>query len=149
MRQRRAIPAAMALLLAAGPLGAQTTEPEPALPRVIYGATPPQVLYGPSSAPPAAPEEPRIAPPMPQQAPQGSVTYESGPAYLPPPAYWAGPPGHWRPPPRRVGPPIENPPRYLPPDTSRFERPLPQGRYVGRPPSAPPETLRYGRPPGY
>lgn len=144
MRERRAILAAMGLLLAAGPLAAQTTEPEPALPRVIYGATPPQILYGPSSTPPEAPEAPRVPPPVPQQVPQGSVTYESGPAYIP---YWIGPPFRSRPPPRHVGPPIVNPPLYLPPDTSRFERPLPQGRYVGRPPSAPPpETLRFGRP---
>jgi hypothetical protein len=147
MRERRAILAATGLLFLAGPLAAQTSEP--GLPRVIYGATPPQVLYGPSSAPPAAPEAPRIPPPAPQQAPQGSLTYESGPAYVPPPAYWVGPPAHWRPPPRHVGPPIVNPQPYLPPDTSRFERPLPQGRYVGRPPSAPPEPYRYGRPPGY
>lgn len=139
---------ALAWMLAAGQAAAQATDE--GLPRVVYGATLPQVIYGPSSAPPPAPAErppPPAAEPEPQ-SPEGSLTYESGPAYLPPPVWWV-PPGHGRPPVRPVRPPIGNPPRYIPPDAGRYERPLPQGRYVGRPPSAPILPPRYGRPPGY
>jgi len=151
----------------AAPAAAQA--PEPGLPRVLYGTPAPQVLYGNPSAP-EPPPAPRRAPPpaaAPPQAPQTSLTYQSGPAYVPPQAYWGVPPGSWgRPPgwdgrPRPVRPPPTNPPRYVSPERGRFEQPLPQGRYVGRPPSAPPERPLpgrgwgaaperpvYGRPPG-
>jgi hypothetical protein len=144
-----------ALLALAVPAAAQ--DPGPGLPRVIYGAPSPQVLYGAPSTPDPPPAPRRPAPPaaIPPQAPQGSLTYESGPAYLPPPAYWGVPPGGWgaqpgwdgRPRPARPAPP--NPPRTISPEGGRFERPLPQGRYVGRPPGAPPEPPIRDRPRGF
>lgn len=119
--------AALALLPPAS--HAQTSEP--ALPRVIYGATDPQVIYGPASAPPtaAAPSPTRPAPPpraaTPPPPPQGAgTTLQFGWVPIGPPVW--SPPG--------LRPPPPGPPR----DTT-FERPLPMGTYLGRPPSAPPE----------
>jgi hypothetical protein len=140
----------------AAPVAAQA--PEPGLPRVLYGTPPPQVLYGTPVTPDPAPEPRRATPPpapVPPQQPQSSLTFQSGPAYVPPYAYWGRPPGYWgRPPgwegrPRHVRPPPPNPPRYISPEGGRFEPPLPQGRYVGRPPSAPPEPQVFGRPRGF
>jgi hypothetical protein len=149
--------ACLTVLLAALALPSAAQAPEPGLPRVLYGTPQPQVFYGNPSAPaPAA--EPRRAPlpaPAPPAAPQGSLTYQSGPAYIPPHAYWGMPPrGYglqpgWDGRPRGWRPPPENPPRYVSPERGRFERPLPEGRYVGRPPSAAPERPIYGRPPGF
>jgi hypothetical protein len=150
----------LTVFLAALALPAVAQAPEPGLPRVLYGTPQPQVFYGnpPATAPSA---EPRRAPPPapraaapPPTAPQGSLTYQSGPAYIPPQAWWGvqqrgwgGQPG-WERPPRAWREPPVNPPRYVSPDRGRFERPLPEGRYVGRPPSAPPGPV-YGRPPGF
>lgn len=146
MTRRRRLPpllVAVALLATAG-AGAQA--PEPSLPRVIYGAPAPNVIYG---APSAAPEQPRRPPPPPEPAPvppRGSLSYESGPAYLPPGAWLPG----WGPPPGWGSHPLRPPPRtptpYVSPQGGAFEPPLPQGRYVGRPPSAPAQQPRYGRP---
>ena len=161
---RRCASLAALLLGLAAPAVAQA--PDPGLPRVLYGTPQPQVLYGnpsmpdPDSAPRRAPPPP--APAAPQQ-PQSSLSFQSGPAYLPPQAYWGSPPGYWGAPPppawggqpgwdgrqRPVRPPPPNPPRYVSPEGGRFEPPLPQGRYVGRPPSAPPEPPVYGRPRGF
>ncbi len=124
------------------------------LPSVQYGTPLPQVLYGTPSPAPAVPE-PRRAPPPPAslpptQAPRGSLSYQSGPAYIPPYAYWGAPP-HWDRPPhvwRRPGP-VQDTAPYVSPDAGRFERPLPGGSYVGRPPSAPPPPPTYGRPRGW
>jgi len=132
------------MLAAAGRAAAQS--PEPQLPRIVYGAPTPNVIYG---APSAAPERQRRAPEAPAPAaPSGSLTYESGPAYIPPGAWvpgWGPPPG-WTPlPQRRLRPPPTMPSPYVSPQGGAFEPPLPQGRYVGRPPSAPPETPHYGR----
>jgi hypothetical protein len=153
--RRRAWFVALLASLAA-PAAAQA--PEPGLPRVLYGTPAPQVLYGDPSAPDPAPT-PQRAPP--QQQPQSSLTFQSGPAYIPPQAPWGVAPG-WDRPPRRVRPAPVNPPRYVSPERGRFEQPLPQGRYVGRPPSAPlerpfqggprggaPDRPVYGRPPGW
>lgn len=140
-------------MLAGFAMPAAAQAPEPGLPRVIYGnpAPGPQVLYGPASpAPRQRPPEPAPAAPAPMPAPQGSLTYQSGPAYLPP-AYWL-PPGAWGPPVRWPHRPVEPPPTpapYVSPRGGAFEPPLPQGRYVGRPPSAPMTQPHYGRPPGY
>lgn len=149
----------------AAPVASQT--PEPGLPRVLYGTPSPQVLYGnpATPAPAPAPEPRRAAPPavpVAPQLPQSSLTFQSGPAYVPPQAYWGAPPGYWGGPPgywggqpgwdgrpRAVRPPPPNPPRYVSPQGGMFEPPLPQGRYVGRPPSAPPEPPVYGRPRGF
>ena len=135
-------------LLAAAPAAAQA--PEAGLPRVLYGNQNPEVIYGaPSVAPPQARPLPPPAPRAPP-APQGSLSFESGPAYLPP-GYWGhqrpgwGLPPHWE---RPVRPPPAPSP-YVSPRGGAFEPPLPQGRYVGRPPSAPPAPPHYGRPPGY
>jgi hypothetical protein len=140
--------ACLTALLAALAVPAAAQAPEPGLPRVFYGTPSPQVLYGAPSAPEPAP---RPAPPpmaaAPPQTPQSSLTYQSGPAYLPPPAWWGGQPG-WDRPPRWVRPAPVNPPRYVSPERGRFEQPLPQGRYVGRPPSAPPERPFQGGPRG-
>ena len=149
--------ACITALLAAAPMPAAAQTPEPGLPRVLYGTPSPQVFYGTPSAPEPAPP-PRAAPqPAPSPPPQSSLSFESGPAYLPPAAWWGGQPG-WDRPPRPVRPPPPNPPRYVSPQGGMFEPPLPQGRYVGRPPSAPPEWRRdwsptpappmQGRPPG-
>lgn len=132
MAHRHRPAAALVALLALGsPAAAQS--PEPALPRVIYGQTEPQVLYGPSSTPPEAPP-PRV--PVPQAAPPPSpqpsgTSLEYG--WVP-----AGPPV-WFPPPawNRPLPPVGRI-RPTPNIDNRFERPLPAGRYVGTPPGAPP-----------
>lgn len=124
------------------------------LPSVQYGTPLPQVLYGAPSPAPTPAEPRRAAPPPPAslpppQAPRGSLTYQSGPAYIPPYGYWGARP-HWdRPQPvwRRPGPAQDTAP-YVSPDAGRFERPLPGGSYVGRPPSAPPPPT-YGRPRGW
>jgi len=156
---RRACIVALLAGLAA-PAAAQA--PEPVLPRVLYGTPAPQVLYGAPSATEPAPEPRRALPPpeAPRQPPQGSLTYQSGPAYVPPQAWWGVPP-QWDRPSRPIRPAPVNPPRYVSPERGRFEPPLPQGRYVGRPPGAPlerpfqarpwgapPERPVYGRPPG-
>lgn len=135
--------AGVLLAFLAAPLAAQT--PGPDLPRVVYGATPPQVIYGPSSAPPPepAPVRPALPAEAPRQAPRGSLTYESGPAYYPPPALWLPPPRAWhphRPPP--PGPPNVSP-RPTPPQ-GFFERPLSLGRDFGPPPRAPATAPGYG-----
>ncbi|WP_198374133.1 hypothetical protein [Neoroseomonas rubea] len=138
-----------ALILA---LPCAATAQDQRLPSVQYGAPLPQVLYG---APSPEPEQrrapaPQAARPLPPPAaPQGSLTYQSGPTYIPPQAYWGAPP-HWdRAPPawRRPGPPQDTAP-YVSPRNGYFERPLPEGSYVGRPPSAPPPPT-YGRPRGW
>jgi hypothetical protein len=151
MQDRNRTLGVLALALACITLPTAAQSPEPALPRVIYGNPGPQVLYGPSSPAPAErPVRPPPAAAPPPAAPQGSLTYESGPAYLPP-AYW-GPPGAWGPPgyrPRRPVAPPPMPAPYVSPRGGAFEPPLPQGRYVGRPPSAPMTQPHYGRPPGY
>ncbi|MBR0678866.1 hypothetical protein GXW74_00050 [Roseomonas eburnea] len=140
---RRASPLLPMLLLAAG-AGAQEPNAPLPLPRVIYGAPEPNVIYGPSSAeperaPPAAPPVARPATP-PAPAPQGSLTYGWGPAYVPPLGYWAPPP-HWDRPPRPIRP---RPEVSVPPARGGYyEPPQPPGSYVGRPPSAPPEP-RWG-----
>jgi hypothetical protein len=150
--------ACLTVLLAA--LALPAAAQDPGLPRVLYGTPQPQVFYGNPSAVPAAPEPRRASPRPPPAAPppalpQGSLSYQSGPAFIPPQAYWGWPergwgwqPG-WDGRPRAHRPPPENPPRYISPERGRFERPLPEGRYVGRPPSAPPERPVYGRPPGF
>jgi hypothetical protein len=137
-------------ILAGAPATAQT--PDPGLPRVLYGTPTPDVIYG---APSLAPQQPRQAPPpqpapRPAPAPQNSLSFESGPAYIPP-GYWLPPPHHWARPPHWDRPvrPLPEPSPYVSPRGGAFEPPLPQGRYVGRPPSAPPAQPRYGRPPGY
>lgn len=154
--RRRACIVALIFAIAA-PAAAQA--PEPGLARVLYGTPAPQVLYGsPSQAEPAP--GPRGAPPPAAPPPQSSLTYQSGPAYIPPQAEWGGQPG-WGRPPRPLRPAPTNPPRYVSPERGRFEQPLPQGRYVGRPPGAAleravqprpwrttPERPVYGRPPG-
>jgi translation initiation factor IF-2 len=164
--RRRACLTALLVGLAA-PAAAQA--PDAGMPRVVYGTPSPQVLYGNPSTPAPMPEPRRTAPPpapvAPQQ-PQSSLTFQSGPAYVPPQAYWGAPPywggqPGWDDRPRPVRPAPPNPPRYVSPERGRFEQPLPQGRYVGRPPSAPlerpfqprpwdasPERPVYGRPPG-
>ena len=123
-----AVLAVAVLMLLAPRLHAQTAEP--ALPRVIYGMTDPQVIYGPASTPPAVPA-PRPARPLPP--PQAAAP--------PPPGAGTAFVYEWVP----VGPPVWGPPGLRPPPPpppprdTRFERPLPMGTYVGRPPSAPPE----------
>ncbi|WP_137124489.1 hypothetical protein [Roseomonas sp. HF4] len=138
-----------AVLLAAALLagaGARAQAPELSPPRVIYGTPSPSVVYGQPSTPPEATRrqaQPQQAPPPP---PQGSLTFESGPAYLPP-AYWLPRQDgrHWRQRwPDRPPPPTPTP--YVSPRGGMFEPPLPQGRYVGQPPGAPPQP-RYGRQP--
>jgi hypothetical protein len=163
LRRRACLPAlqaALALSVAVQAVPAAAQAPEPGLPRVFYGTPAPQVLYGNPSQPEPAPE-PRRAPAVtPPQPPQSSLSFESGPAYIPPQAYWGVAPG-WDRPPRPARPPPPNPPRYVSPERGRYEAPLPQGRYVGRPPSAPlerpfqarpwgvaPDRPIYGRPPG-
>lgn len=143
MAHRHRPAAALIALLALGsPVAAQS--PEPALPRVIYGQTEPQVLYGPSSPAPAPPP-PRLAipqaataPPPPQ--PSGtSLSYGWVPAG---PPVWYGPPG-WNQPPGWQGPPQPGwGTRAPPPIDNRYERPLPPGRYVGTPPGAPADPRR-------
>ncbi|WP_230165497.1 hypothetical protein [Roseomonas sp. CECT 9278] len=156
MDRRRACMIALLGSLAP-PAAAQA--PEPGLPRVLYGTPAPQVLYGNPSVVEPLPE-PRRAPPPAAPAPQSSLTFQSGPAYIPPQAYWGDQPG-WDRPRRPPRPAPANPPRYVSPERGRFEQPLPQGRYVGRPPGAAlerpfqprpwggaPERPVYGRPPG-
>ena len=133
-----------AALIALPALGSTVVaqSPEPALPRVIYGQTEPQVFYGPSSAPPEAPP-PRVAapqaaaPPPPPQSSGTSLEY----GWVP-----AGPPV-WFPPPawNRPLPPVGRI-RPTPNIDNRFERPLPAGRYLGAPSgvSSPPFEPRRG-----
>jgi hypothetical protein len=137
------------LALLALPAAAQ----EAGLPRVLYGTPAPQVFYGtpidPAPAPRPAPP-PVAAAPLPPP-PQTSLTYQYGPAYLPPPSYWNRPPAwgsdpSWHSPPRRIRPTPPASPRFVSPESGYFERPLPQGTYVGRPPSAPRENPFQPRP---
>ena len=147
MRRPCALPALSILAaLAAAPAAAQGTPGSPALPRVIYGTPEPSVVYGPGSRPPEPerPRPPEPAPARPPAPPQGSLTYESGPAYLPPLGYWAVPP--WERPHRPIRPPVES---SVPAARGGYyEAPQPPGRYVGRPPATALEPRRgYERPP--
>ena len=97
MAHRHSPAAALFALLAFGsPASAQS--PEPALPRVIYGQTEPQVLYGPSSPPPEAPLPrviaPQTAPASPPEPSGTSMSYGWVPAG---PPVWYGPPVNHRP----------------------------------------------------
>lgn len=148
MRPRIVASGLLVAALLAG-TAARAQAPEPGLPRVIYGAPSPSVVYGQPSTPPEGPR--RLPQQPPQQAPpppQGSLTFESGPAYLPPAYYWLPPQddGRWRQG-WRDRPPPPTPTPYVSPRGGMFEPPLPQGRYVGQPPSAPPPQPRYGRQP--
>ena len=136
MAHRHSPAAALFALLAFGsPASAQS--PEPALPRVIYGQTEPQVLYGPSSPPPEAPLPRIVAPqtaPAPPPEPSGtSMSYGWVPAG---PPVWYGPPVNHRPGWNRPPPPPAWGVRPTPHIDNRFERPLPPGRYLGTPPGA-------------
>jgi hypothetical protein len=157
---RACLPALLAIL--ALPAAAQ----DPGMPRILYGAPPPQVFYGtPSEAPQPRPAPPPVAAAPLPPPPQTSLTYQHGPAFLPPPSYWNRPPAwgndpHWHAAPQRIRPTPPAQPHFVSPEAGRFEQPLPQGRYVGQPPSAPrenpfqprpwgaPERPVYGRAPG-
>jgi hypothetical protein len=117
MTGHRAVRAAIPLVLVAVPAAAQ--QPEPPLPRVLYGIPSPAVVYGEPSAPPA--------PPQSQPPPTASLVIESGPAWLPRSAWWYP---AWR---VRQAPPAHAP------------HPRPQGDTVRQPL----DTLFGGRRPGH
>lgn len=147
MRRTSALTALTILAgLAAAPAAAQGSGGSQPLPRVIYGTPEPSVVYGPGSRPPepAPPRPTEPAPARPPAPPQGSLTYQSGPAYLPPPGYWAVPP--WDRPHRPMRPPAES---SVPAARGGYyEAPQPPGRYVGRPPATSLEPRGgYERPP--